>query len=82
MIDLMIDLLIYRRMWESERVWKTPSKFKKGPKEIEFKKNKIAALQDNIQMHYLGMGREDAQTNWSKGGAPLSVPRLTARLTA
>jgi len=26
------------------------------------------------------MGREDAQTNWSKGGAPLSVLQLTARL--
>ena len=31
-------------------------------------------------MHYLGMGREDAPINWSKGGAPLSVSQLTARL--
>ena len=80
MTDLMIDRLIYRRMWDSEREWKTPAEVKKELKEIEFKKDKIAALQDNIQMHYLGMGREDAQTNWSKGGAPLSVPQLTARL--
>ena len=80
MTDLMIDRLIYRKMWDSERAWKTPAEVKKGLKEIEFKKDKISALQDNIQMHYLGMGREDAQTNWSKGGAPLSVPQLTARL--
>ena len=71
MTDLMIDLLIYRRMWDSERVWKTPAEVKKGLKEFEFKKDKIAALQDNIQIHYLGMGREDTQTNWSKGGEPL-----------
>ena len=78
MTDLMIDRLIYRRMWDSERAWKTQAEVKKGLKEIEFKKDKISALQDNIQMHYLGMGREDAQTNFSKGGAPLSVPQLTA----
>ena len=29
---------------------------------------------------YLGMRREDAQTSWSKRGAPLSVPQLAARL--
>ena len=80
MTDLMIDRLIYRRMWDSERAWKTPSEVKKGLKAIEFKRDKIAALQDNIQMHYLGMGREEAQTNWSKGRVPLSVPQLTARL--
>ena len=49
-------------------------------KEIKFKKDTIAALQYNIQMHYLGMEREDAQTSWSKEGALLSVIQLTARL--
>ena len=67
-------------MWDSERVWKTPAEVKKGLKEIEFKKDKIAALQDKMQMHYLGMGREETQTNWLKGGVPLSVPQLVARL--
>ena len=67
-------------MWDSERAWKTLSEVKKELKEIEFKKDKIAALQDNIQMHYLGMRREDTQTNWSKDRAPLSVPQLTKRL--
>ena len=50
-------------MRDSERAWKTPAEVKKGPKEIEFKKDTVAALQGNIQMHYLGMGREEAQTN-------------------
>ena len=49
---------------------------------IEFKKGKIEALQDNMQMHYLGMGRKDAQTHWPKGGTPLSVAQLTVRLIA
>ena len=54
-------------------MWKTPAAVKKGPKEIKFKKDNIAALQDNIQMHYFGMGIEGAQTNLSKGVAMLSA---------
>ena len=46
-------------MWDSEQVWKTPEEVNEGLKEIKFKKDKIAVLQDNIQMHYFGMGRED-----------------------
>ena len=49
-------------------------------KTIKYKKHQIEALQDNIQMHYLGMGREKAQTFWSKGSKPLSVAQLTKRL--
>ena len=45
MTDLMIDRLIYRRMWGSERALKTPTAVKKGLKEIEFNKDNIAALQ-------------------------------------
>ena len=56
------------------------SRSQERAKKNKFKKDKVAAFQDNIQMHYLGMEREDVQTNWSKGGAPLSVPQLTARL--
>ena len=80
MTDLMIDRLIYRRMWDSERAWKTVAEVKKGLKAIQFKKDKMEALQDNIQIHYLGMGREEAQTYWSKGGTSLSLAQLTARL--
>ena len=81
MTDLMIDRLIYRRMWDSERAWKTIGEVKRGLKTIKFKGDKIDALKDNIQMHYLGMGRDDAQTNWSKASKPLSVDQLTARLS-
>ena len=41
MTDLMIDRLIYRIMWDSERARKTQPEVKKGLKEIEFKKDKI-----------------------------------------
>ena len=44
------------------------------------KKDKIEALRDNTQIHYLGIGRYETQTYWSKGGTLLSVPQLTARL--
>ena len=80
MTDLMIDRLIYRRMWDSERAWKTIGEIKRGLKPIKFKGDKIDALKDHIQMHYLGMGRDKAQTNWSKASKPLSVDQLTARL--
>ena len=33
MTDLMIDRLIYRRMWNSERAWKTAEDDKKGLKQ-------------------------------------------------
>ena len=60
-------------MWDFERAWKTPAEGKKELKEIEIKKDKIAVWQDNIQMHYLGMGREEVQKKWSKGGVPTAV---------
>ena len=52
----------------------------KKAKTLKFKKDEIEVLQDNIQIHYLGMGRENAQTNWSKDRKQLSVAQLTARL--
>ena len=44
MTDLIIDRLIYRRMRDSEQVWRTPVEVKKGQNKIEFKKDAIAAL--------------------------------------
>ena len=64
MTDKMIDRLIYRRMWDSDRAWKTAEAVWDGVKSLKFKYEKVAARQDNIQMHYLGMRRDDAQTNW------------------
>ena len=58
--DLMIDRLIYRQMWDSNWAWKTAKAVRKGVKELQFKKDNILGLKDNIQMHYSGLGREDA----------------------
>ena len=57
MADLIIDQLIYRRMYESDRAWKTVAAARKGLKYIKYNKDKMAGLRDNIQIHYLGMGR-------------------------
>ena len=40
----------------------------------------MAGLRDNIQMHYLGMGRADAQTNGSENHKQNTIPQLTDRL--
>ena len=63
MTDLMINRLTYRRMYESDRAWKTVAAVRKGVKDLKYKKDKMADFRDNIQMYYLGMGRADAQTN-------------------
>ena len=65
MINLMINRMIYWRMYELDRSWKTVAAVRKGLKDLKYNKDKIAGLRENIQMHYLGMGRADAQTNWS-----------------
>ena len=80
MNDLMIDRLIYRRMYESDRAWKTVAAVRKGVKDLKYNKDKIAGLRVNIQMHYLGMGRADAQKNWSENRKQKTIPKLTDRL--
>ena len=40
----------------------------------------MAGLRYNIQMHYLGMGRAEAQTNWSDNRKQKTIPQLTDRL--
>ena len=80
MTDLMINQLIYRRMYESDRAWKTVAAVRKGLNDTNYNKDKIAGLRDNIQMHYLGMGRSDAQANWSENRKQKTIPQLTDRL--
>ena len=80
MTDKMIDRLICRRMWDSDRAWKTAKAVRDGVKSLKFKYEKVAALQDNIQMHYLGMSRDDAQTNWSKNNVAKTIPQYVDRL--
>ena len=80
MTDLMINQLIYQMMYESDRAWKTVTAMRKGLKDRKYNKNKIADLRDNIQMHYLGMGRAGDQTNWSDNRKQERIPQLTERL--
>ena len=63
MTDLMINRMIYRQMFESDRAWKTVAAARKGLKDLKYNKDKMAGVRENIQMHYLGMGRADVQTN-------------------
>ena len=46
--NLMIDQLIYRRMYESDRAWKTFAAVRKGVKDIKYNKDKMAGLRENI----------------------------------
>ena len=46
-------------------------------KNLKYKKDKLQALKDNIQIRYKGFEWEDWQTNWSGGGVQLSIPGLT-----
>ena len=39
--DLMIDRLIYRRMWDSDRAWKTKTAVKNGLKKLKLKKTSM-----------------------------------------
>ena len=52
MTDLMINRLIYRRMYESDRAWKTVAAARKGVKNLKYNKDKMTGLRDNIQIHY------------------------------
>ena len=40
------------------------AQFKKGMKNLELKKNKEAALRDNINMRLKELGFKDAHTTW------------------
>ena len=76
----MIDWLIYRRMYELDRARKTVAAVRKKLKDLKYNKEKMAGLRDNIQMHYLGMGRTDAQKNWSENRKQKTIPLLTDSL--
>ena len=80
MTDLIINRLIYRRMYESDGAWKTVAAVRKGVEDLKYNKYKMAGLRDNIQMNYLGMGRADAQKNWSDNLKQKTTPQFTDRL--
>ena len=53
MTDLIIDRLIYRRMYESDRAWKTVAAVRKGLKDLKYNKDKMAGLRGNIQIRLI-----------------------------
>ena len=55
-------------MYDSEACMKTVNDVTTGLKGLKYKKDKLQALKDNIQIRYRGFGGEDWQTNWSLGG--------------
>ena len=67
-------------MYESDRAWKTVAAVRKGLKDLKYNKDKMAGLRDNIQMNYLYIGRDDAQTNLSENFKHKMIPQLTDRL--
>ena len=75
--DDFIEALIYHLMWDSETCMKTVSNVTSGLKNLKWKKDKLQALKDNIQIRYRGFGWDDWQTYWSHGGVQLSIPELT-----
>ena len=80
MADNMINRLIYRILWHSDRAWNDIGEVRKGVKALKFKKDKVAVLQDNIRMHYLEMGKDDPKTNWQKNNKAKMVAEMTERL--
>ena len=51
-IDECIQCLIYRHMWDSDRLWKTAREVKKEVRALKWNKEKESCLTENIQMHY------------------------------
>ena len=78
--DEFIEALIYHMMWSSDVCWKTIGAVTKVMNKIKYKKDKLGALGDNIQILYLGLGWDEFKTQWSKGGVTLSIANLTNRL--
>ena len=67
-------------MYESDRAWKTVAAVRNGVKDLKYNKEKMAGLREIFQMHYLGMGRADAQTNWSDNCKRKTIPQFTDSL--
>ena len=44
---------------------------------IKYKKDKLGALKEDIQIRYLGLGWDECKAKWSEGGVTLSSVDLT-----
>ena len=78
--DNYIDALIYHRMGRTDACWKTVGEVTEGLKRLKYKKDKIAALKDNIRIRWIGYGWEECETKWSKDRVQLSIAQLASRL--
>ena len=43
---------------------------------MKLKREKESGLKENIQMHYKGLGREEAKTTWSNNGKKKTIPEI------
>ena len=78
--DEFIEAFVYHRMWSSAACWKTIGAVIEGLKKLQYKKDKLGVLKDNIKIRYLGLGWDECKTQWSKVGVTLSIVDLTNRL--
>ena len=79
--DDSIESHIYYKIWKSDSCWKTVGAVTDELKNLNYKKkDRYAALKDNIQIRYKGFRWEECKTQWSKGGVNLSIVELTTRL--
>ena len=60
--DEFIEALIYHRMWSSGACWKTTGAITERLKKLKYKKDKLGALRDDIQIRYLGLGWDECKT--------------------
>ena len=75
-----IEALIYHLMWNSEACMKTTKDITTGLKSLKYKKDKLQALKDNIQIRYRGFGWEEWKSQWSHGNVTYLIPELTKTL--
>ena len=63
-------------MWESDRRRKTAGEVKKEVRDLKLNREKESGLRENIQMHYKGLGRVEANTTCYKNGKNKTNPYL------
>ena len=63
-------------MGMSDRFLKTVADVRKGVKALNLKKDKEAAVKDNIHICFKGFGFEEAKTTFSKDGKKKSLAVL------
>ena len=74
------ECMIYHKMYESDKCWKTREEVTEGMKALQYKKDKEQALKDNIQMRFKGLGYEDCHVTWSKNGKKKTLHALQLEL--